>query len=79
MKPSMVVSSAYTVPAKKKMYEADVAEARKQCQTHKKLITTYLATLKKGQPQFETLSKYMSGSMNMLHLALFMDKTLMAA
>nr|WP_236688577.1 alpha-hydroxy acid oxidase [Photobacterium angustum] len=34
-----------------------------------------IATLKKGQPQFETLSKYMSGSMDMHHLALFMDKT----
>ncbi len=34
-----------------------------------------LATLKKGQPQFETLTKYMSGSMDMHHLALFMDKT----
>lgn len=34
-----------------------------------------LTTLLKGKPQFATLKKYMSGNMNMHHLALFMDKT----
>ncbi|OBU16339.1 alpha-hydroxy-acid oxidizing enzyme [Photobacterium aquimaris] len=34
-----------------------------------------LETLIKGQPEFKSLTKYMSGSMNMHHLALFMDKT----
>lgn len=32
-------------------------------------------TLHHGQPEFKTLTKYMSGSMNMHHLGLFMDKT----
>ena len=34
-----------------------------------------LSTLIHGKPQFETLTKYMPGSMNMHHLAIFMDKT----
>ncbi len=34
-----------------------------------------LETLIKGKPEFKTLTKYMSGSMDMHHLALFMDKT----
>lgn len=32
-------------------------------------------TLRKGQPHFRTLSKYMTGSMNLQHLGQFMDKT----
>lgn len=34
-----------------------------------------IETLIKGKPQFKSLIKYMSGSMDMHHLAIFMDKT----
>ncbi|MBS9782714.1 MAG: alpha-hydroxy-acid oxidizing protein [Arcobacter sp.] len=34
-----------------------------------------IETLKHGQPEFETLKKYMDGKMDLRHLALFMNKT----
>ena len=34
-----------------------------------------LETLRQGQPEFQTLKKYMQGGMDLRHLALFMNKT----